>query len=55
LINKTEYIVNDVFVNKHHQYIFTKYYFTSSKRSSWSWSYDSWIYNYMCKHCLSPL
>ena len=23
--------------------------------SSWSWSYDSWIYNYMCNQCLSPL
>jgi len=22
---------------------------------SWSWSYDSWIYNYLCKQCLSPL
>ena len=25
--------------------------------SSWSWLYDSWIYNYMymCYQCLSPL
>jgi hypothetical protein len=23
--------------------------------SSWSWSYGSWIYNYLCKKCLSPL
>jgi len=22
---------------------------------SWSWSYDSWIYNYPCNQCLSPL
>jgi len=22
---------------------------------SWSWSYDSWIYNYLCNRCLSPL
>jgi len=22
---------------------------------SCSWSYDSWIYNYMCNQCLSPL
>jgi hypothetical protein len=22
---------------------------------SWSWSYDSWIYNYLCNQCLSPL
>ena len=23
--------------------------------TSWSWSYDSWIYNYLFNHCLSPL
>jgi len=22
---------------------------------SWSWSYGSWIYNYLRNHCLSPL
>jgi hypothetical protein len=22
---------------------------------SWPWSYDSWIYNYICNQCLSPL
>jgi len=22
---------------------------------SWSWSYGSWIYNYLCTLCLSPL
>jgi hypothetical protein len=22
---------------------------------SWSWSYCSWIYNYLCNQCLSPL
>jgi hypothetical protein len=22
---------------------------------SWPWSYDSWIYNYQCSQCLSPL
>jgi len=21
----------------------------------WPWSYGSWIYNYLCKQCLSPL
>ena len=21
----------------------------------WSWSYSSWIYNYLCNQCLSPL
>jgi len=23
--------------------------------SSWPWSYGSWIYNYLCHRCLSPL
>jgi hypothetical protein len=22
---------------------------------SWTWSHDSWIYNYLCNRCLSPL
>jgi hypothetical protein len=26
-----------------------------SQGSSWSWSYGSWIYNYLCNRCLSPL
>jgi hypothetical protein len=25
------------------------------RRSSWSWSYGSWIYNYLCNQSLSPL
>ena len=25
------------------------------KWTSWSWSYGSWIYNYMCNQCLSSL
>ena len=25
------------------------------KGLSWSWSYGSWIYNYICNQCLSPL
>ena len=24
-------------------------------RPSWSWLYGSWIYNYLCNQCLSPL
>jgi len=24
-------------------------------KPSWSWSYDSWIYNYLCNQCISPL
>jgi len=25
------------------------------KMPSWPWSYGSWIYNYLCNQCLSPL
>jgi len=25
------------------------------KGLSWSWSYGSWINNYLCNQCLSPL
>ena len=25
------------------------------KGPSWPWSYDSWIYNYLCNRCLWPL
>jgi hypothetical protein len=25
------------------------------ERPSWSWSYGSWINNYLCNQCLSPL
>jgi hypothetical protein len=28
---------------------------TKITRPSWSWSYDSLIYNYLCNQCLSPL
>jgi len=27
----------------------------SRKRTSWSWTYGNWIYNYLCNQCLSPL
>ena len=36
-----------IFWNVHMIYIY--------KGSSWSWSYGSWIYNYLCNQCLSPL
>jgi hypothetical protein len=26
-----------------------------SEGPSWPWSYGSWIYNYLCNQCLSPL
>jgi hypothetical protein len=28
---------------------------TNKWESSWWWSYGSWIYNYLCNRCLSPL
>jgi hypothetical protein len=28
---------------------------THYKGPSWLWSYNSWIYNYLCNQCLSPL
>jgi len=36
-----------------HRFVINKH---SLKRGpSWSWSYDSWIYNFLCNQCLSPL
>ena len=36
--------------------LFCQFTFRSvSEESSWSWSYGSWIYNYLCNQCLSPL
>ena len=29
--------------------------FLAKKALSWSWSHGSWIYNYLCNQCLSPL
>jgi len=36
---------------------FSKYYIWQHilMGSSWSWSYGSWIYTYLCNQCLSPL
>ena len=31
------------------------FYLYATEGPSWSWSYDSWIYNYLCNRCLSPL
>ena len=31
------------------------FYLYATAGTSWSWSYDSWIYNYLCNRCLSPL
>jgi uncharacterized integral membrane protein len=37
--------------------VFLQWYWTISVflGSSWSWPYGSWIYNYLCNQCLSPL
>jgi hypothetical protein len=32
-----------------------KYFTVCVEGPSWSWSYGSWIYNYLCNQCLSPL
>jgi hypothetical protein len=29
--------------------------YTNFVTDGWSWSYGSWIYNYLCNPCLSPL
>ena len=29
--------------------------FSLVRGSSWTWPYDSWIYNHLCNQCLSPL
>jgi len=29
--------------------------YRQDERPPWSWSYGSWIYNYLCNHCLSLL
>jgi hypothetical protein len=31
------------------------FYFVLCKGPLWSWSYGSWLYNYLCNRCLSPL
>ena len=30
-------------------------YYTYTQGASWLWLYGSWIYNYLCNQCLSPL
>jgi hypothetical protein len=29
--------------------------FNYLSETSWSWSYDIWIYSYLCNQCISPL
>ena len=38
-----------------HQNIIKTYFKQSMVVPSWSWSYGSWIYNYLCNQYLSPL
>jgi len=35
--------------------LFLKFLPQNQRWPSWSWSYGSWIYNYLCNQCLSPL
>ena len=51
LFNLTFRISPDAFF----QGIVTINFYSWEKRSSWQWSYGSWIYNYLCNQCLSPL
>ena len=37
------------------QSLFNLSFHNTYKETSWSWSYGSWIYSYLCNQCLSPL
>jgi hypothetical protein len=43
-----------IFIIKFQQ-IGNLYIMGGGRRVSWSWSYGSWIYYYLCNQCLSPL
>jgi hypothetical protein len=36
-------------------YVISVIFYLITKVPSWSWSHGSWIYNYLCNQCLSPL
>jgi len=36
-------------------YFWNNIYYIYCRGPLWSWSYGSWIYNYLCNQCLSPL
>jgi len=36
-------------------YIYATVNVINCRELSWSWSYGSWIYYYLCNQCLSPL
>ena len=57
------YSVSILLIVSHHRNIsfvdhclfFGSFSFGRCMGPSWSWSYGSWIYNYMCNQCMSPL
>ena len=42
-------------LHKKKQSCVTTKYWPYKREPSWPWSYGSWIYNYLCSQCLSPL
>jgi len=50
--NSSDTTVPNINRNTH---IKTTLFYKYNRGSSWSWSYGSWIYNYLCNQCLSPL
>jgi hypothetical protein len=50
VIERTEIMAND-----NTQVIKDVQWSQESQGQSWAWSYGSWIYNYLCIRCLSPL
>ena len=42
-------------VHVHIQVFYLLHIYSTNLGLPWSWSYDSWIYNYLCNQCLSPL
>ena len=43
--------INQTYIN----IVFLLYLICGFVGPSWTWSYGSWIYNYLCNQCLSPL
>ena len=42
-------------VHVHIQVFYLLHIYSTNLGPPWSWSYGSWIYNYLCNQCLSPL
>ena len=49
--------INFIVKKLYDYYIFLLFSYLSApfREPSWTWSYGSWIYNYLCNQCLSPL